>query len=56
MRRIIDIDLFDALRDGNDQFAQLLDPSQWDVLKSKLDDPTNTKSLETLIKELLDGR
>ena len=56
MKTLIEIDLFDDLRDGNDKFFQLLDFSQWEVLKAKYADPDNQKQLEELVTELLEGR
>ncbi len=55
MDETIEIDLTDDMKDGTDKFFQLLDPDQWEVLKAKLDDPSNEKSIAVLIGELLDG-
>jgi hypothetical protein len=56
MYKVIKIDLFDDLKDDNDKFAQLLDKGQWDVLRSKLEDPDNKKSMAELVGELMEGR
>ena len=56
MKELIEIDLFDDLRDGNDKFFQLLDFSQWEVLKAKYADPDNEKSMNELVTELMEGR
>ena len=53
---VIRIDLFDDLREGNQKFANVLDKSSWDVLRSKLEDPDNKKSITELVEELLEGR
>jgi len=52
----IKVDLFDALKQDNDSFFQLLDAAQWERLKAKYADPSNTKSIEGLVFELMEGR
>jgi len=52
----IEVDLFDNLREGNQKFFNLLDFGRWQELKSKYEDPTNTRSLPELVGELLEGR
>jgi len=56
MAEIIKIDMFDNRRLENQYFFNLLDPIKWDKLKQKLKDPSNTKKLDELLKELMEGR
>lgn len=55
MRDEIEIDLFDTTRDGTVKFLRLLDRTNWDVLKAKIEDPDNKKNLNELITEMLEG-
>lgn len=55
MKKVIEVDLFDTNREGNQKFFRLLDPSQWDLLREKLKAPDNKLTIEQLIGKLLEG-
>lgn len=55
MKKVIEVDLFDTNREGNQKFFRLLDSSQWDILREKLKAPDNKLTIEQLIGKLLEG-
>jgi hypothetical protein len=55
VKKVIEVDLFDTNREGNQKFFRLLDSSQWDILREKLKAPDNKLTIEQLIGKLLEG-
>jgi hypothetical protein len=55
VKKVIEVDLFDTNREGNQKFFRLLDSSQWDILREKLKSPDNKLTIEQLIGKLLEG-
>lgn len=52
----IKVDLFDDTREGNKQFANLLDAGKWQQLVWDYDEGRGKKSLDELLEELLESR
>lgn len=55
MKDRIIITLKDEFEEENRMFANLLDNKKWDLLVDKYSDPDNKKSINELLKELLES-
>ena len=50
------VDMFDERKLENQAFANLMDSASWDLLKRRFEEPGNTKTLDELLKDLMEGR